>query len=122
VIFEKKKATLVWITRNKIKNDLKARGVIAQRSKRERKKAVEALEKAGEFVPLDMLEAIPDPEKTTTEADIKVQLQEALVSTIVAIDPSLDDSFCATEAMEATKAMEAMEDTLALQADYTTWY
>jgi hypothetical protein len=31
---------------------------------RERKKAVEALEKAGEFVPLDMLKAIPDPEKT----------------------------------------------------------
>ena len=59
-----------------------------------------------------MLEAIPDPERTTTEADIEVQLQEALVSTIAAIDPSLDDLFCATEAMEAT------EDTLALQADY----
>jgi hypothetical protein len=58
-----------------------------------------------------MLEAIPNPEKTTTEADIELQLQEALVSTIAAIDPSLDD-FCATEAMEAT------EDTLALQADY----
>ena len=72
---------------------------------------MEALEKAGEFVPLDMLEAIPDPEKTTTDADIEVQLQEALVSRIAAIDPSLDDSFCATE---------AMEDTLALLADYTT--
>jgi len=74
---------------------------------------VEALEKAGEFVPLDMLEAIPDPEKTTTDADIEVQLQEALVSTIAAIDPSLDDSFCAT-------GVEAMEDRdpLAFQADY----
>src|SRR5277367_1245210 len=71
-ILEKKKATLVRITRNKIKNDLKARGVIAWRSERERKKAVEALEKAGNFIPLDMLEAIPDPEKTTTEADIKL--------------------------------------------------
>jgi hypothetical protein len=60
-----------------------------------------------------MLEAIPNPEKTTTEADIEVQLQEALVSTIAAIDPSLDDSFCATE-------VEAVEDRdpLALQADY----
>ena len=60
-----------------------------------------------------MLKAIPDPEKTTTEADIEAQLQEALVSTIAAIDPSLDDSFCATE-------VEAMEDRdlLALQADY----
>lgn len=91
---------------------MKAHGVIAQRSERERKKAVEALEKAGNFIPFNMLEAIPDPEKTTTEADVEVQLQEALVSTIAAIDPSLDDSFCATEAMEAT------EDTIALQADF----
>jgi hypothetical protein len=114
-ILNKKKATLVWITRNRIKNDLKARGVVARRQERERKKAVEALEKAGEFIPLDMLEAIPDPEKTTTEADIELQLQEALVSTISAIDPSLDDSFCATEA-EA----EAIEDRdpVAFQADY----
>jgi hypothetical protein len=39
-----------------------------------------------------MLEAIPDPEQTTTDADIELQLQEALVSTIAAdiIDPSLD--------------------------------
>jgi hypothetical protein len=56
-----------------------------------------------------MLEAIPDPERTTTEADIEVQLQEALVSTIAAIDPSLNDSFC---------AIEATEDLIALQADY----
>ena len=91
---------------------MKAHGVLARRSERERKKAVEALEKAGNFIPPDMLEAIPNPERTTTEADIEVQLQEALVSTIAAIDPSLDDLFCATEAMEAT------EDTLALQADY----
>jgi hypothetical protein len=112
-ILKKKKATLVRISRNRIKNELKARGVIARRSERERKKAVEALEKAGEFVPFEMLEAIPDPEKSTTEADIEVRLQEALVSTIAAIDPSLDDSFYAIEA-------EAIEDRdpLALQADY----
>jgi hypothetical protein len=91
---------------------LKARGVIAWRSERERKKAVEALEKASNFIPVDMLEAIPDPEKTTTEADIEAQLQEALISTIAAIDPSLDDSFYAIVAIEAT------EDPLVLQADY----
>ncbi len=91
---------------------MKARGVIARRSERERKKAVEALEKAGNFIPLDMLEAIPDPEKTTTEAEIEVLLQEALVSTIAAIDPSLDNSFCTIEAMEATG------NNIALQADY----
>ena len=78
---------------------------------RERKKAVEALEKASEFIPFEMLKAIPDPEKTTTEADIEVQLQEALVSTIAAIDPNLDDLFCATET-------EVDHDPLALQADY----
>jgi hypothetical protein len=61
-----------------------------------------------------MLEAITDPEKTTTEADIEVQLQEALVSTIAAIDPSLDDLFCATEATE----VEATKDPLAMQTDY----
>ena len=87
----------------------KACGVVARRQERERKKAVEALRKAKEFVLIKMLEAIPDPEKTTTDADIEVQLQEALVSTIAAIDPSIDDSFRATD---------ATEDTLALQANY----
>ena len=61
---------------------------------------MEALEKAGDFIPLDMLETIPDPEKTTTEANIKAQLQEALVSTIAAIDPSLDDSYYAVQLMD----------------------
>jgi hypothetical protein len=58
-----------------------------------------------------MLEAIPDPEKATTEADIELQLQEALVSTMAAIDPSLDASY---------QAMEADIDSIdpALQADY----
>ena len=67
---DKKRATLVRITRNKIKNNLKARGVIARRRKRERKKAVEELQRAREFILIDMLKAIPDPEKTTTDADI----------------------------------------------------
>jgi hypothetical protein len=64
------------------------------------------------IIPIKMLKAIPDPEKTTTEADIELQLQEALVSTIAAINPSLDKSFCTTNAIEAT------EDAIALQADY----
>jgi len=84
-ILDKKKATLIRVTRNKIKNDLKARGVIARKQERQKKKAVEALEKAKEFIPIQMLEAIPDPEKTTTEANIEVQLQEALISTIATI-------------------------------------
>jgi hypothetical protein len=68
---------------------------------------VEALEKAGEFIPLDMLEAIPNPEKTTTEANIKAQLQEALISTIAAIDPSLD-----------TAIVDTTMDDIGVQVDY----
>jgi hypothetical protein len=48
--------------------------VIARRHKRERKKAIEALQRAGEFIPMDMLEAISDSEKTTTDTDIDLQL------------------------------------------------
>jgi hypothetical protein len=55
-----------------------------------RKKAVEALEKASNFILLDILKAIPNTEKTTMEANIEAQLQEALISTIAMIDPSLD--------------------------------
>jgi hypothetical protein len=74
VILKKKKATLIQIFRNRIKNDLKVCRVIAWRSERERKKAVKALEKASKFIPLNMLKAIPNPKKTTTKADIEVQL------------------------------------------------
>ena len=109
-ILDKKRATLVWVTRNKIKNNLKACRVIARRRKRERKKVVEALEKAKEFVPVEMLKAIPDPEQTTTEADIKLQLQEALVSTIAAIDPSLDASFSTTTEALNTDPMVSQDD------------
>jgi hypothetical protein len=52
---------------------LKARGVIAWRSERERKKAVEALEMAGNFIPLDMLEGIPDPERTAGKPTIMIR-------------------------------------------------
>jgi hypothetical protein len=80
-ILSKKRATLVRITRNKIKNNLRACGVVARKHERERKKSVEALQKAGEFIPMDMLEAIPDSEKMTTDADIDLQLWETLIST-----------------------------------------
>ena len=56
------------------------------------------------FILLDMLKAIPDPERTIIEANIKAQLQEALVSTIAAIDPSLDDSYCAIQLIDKLQA------------------
>jgi hypothetical protein len=42
-ILEKKRQTLIWITRNKIKIQWKTKGIVARRQERERKKAVEAL-------------------------------------------------------------------------------
>jgi hypothetical protein len=65
-----------------------------------------------------MLEAIPDPEKATTEDDIELQLQEALVSTMAAIDPSLDASYQAMEADIDPIDPALQADYIALQADY----
>jgi hypothetical protein len=104
----------VRITRNKIKNNLKACGIIARRSKRERKKAVEALRRAKEFILMDMLEAIPNPEKTTN-ADIDLQLREALISTNTdtdIIDPGLIDSIMNLEVQEGNY------NDIAMQADF----
>ena len=110
---DKKRATLVQITRNKIKNNLKAHGVTIRRRERERKKAVEALQRAREFIPMDILEAIPDPEKTTTDADIDLQLREALISTNTdMIDPGLMDSIINPEVQEGDY------DDIALQVDF----
>jgi hypothetical protein len=79
---------------------------------------VEALQRSKEFVPLEMLEAIPNSEKTTTEADIEAQLQEALVSTIAAIDPSLDDLYCAVQLMEELEADYIPLDTSNVEWNY----
>jgi hypothetical protein len=67
------------------------------------------LEKAGEFILLDMLKAIPNLKKTTIEADIELQLHIALVSTIAAIDLSLNTAIDNTA---------VQVDYIALQADF----
>jgi hypothetical protein len=41
-------------------------------------------------VPIHLLEAIPDPELSITEADIDLQLREALISTTAGTDLDLD--------------------------------
>jgi hypothetical protein len=76
----KRRLYLERTTRNKIKNELKARGVIARKQEKERKKKVLELQKAHQFIPIELYEAIPDPEKLITDADIELQLQEALIS------------------------------------------
>ncbi len=51
-----------------------------------------------------MLQAIPDPEKTATEADIESQRRAALISTIGMVDPSSDAPFASTEVAEGVRA------------------
>jgi hypothetical protein len=75
------------------------------------------LQKAKEFIPFEMLESIPDPEQTTTKADIELLLREALISTIAAdvIDPALDSM----EIIDSTLQSEVQEaDYIASQADF----
>jgi len=78
---EKRRQYIERVAKNRIRNELKARGVLARRQERERKKKVQELETANSFVPFELREAIPDPEKDTTDADIELQLQETLIST-----------------------------------------
>jgi hypothetical protein len=83
--------------------------VLARRQERERKKKVQELEKANSFVPFELREVIPDPEKDTTNADIELQLREALISTqqceqydasTAALDPALQDDFISFEGLD----------------------
>jgi hypothetical protein len=89
-VVDKRNATPVWITRNKIKNEYKAYGVAARKLERERKKQVELLQKAKEFVLLELLEHIPDPELSITKADIELQLCKRLISNPAALSLEID--------------------------------
>jgi hypothetical protein len=117
-ILDKRRATLIRITRNKIKNELKTRGVAARKLERERKRQVEALQKAKEFVPFHLLEAIPDPELSTTEADIDLQLRERLISTSAEIDLDLDSTLQEIKTMGSNVNGEAGDCLFTSQADY----
>lgn len=54
---------------NKAKKELKARGVIARREERERKKAIQGYISRGELLPIGIEVEICDPEKNPTEAE-----------------------------------------------------
>jgi hypothetical protein len=109
---------LIRTTRNKIKNELKACRVAVRKLERERKRQVEALQKAKEFVPFHLLEAIPDPELSTTEADIDLQLRERLISTSAEIDLDLDSTLQETKTMGSNVNGEAGDCLFTSQADY----
>lgn len=111
-IQDKRRATLIRVTRNKIKNDWKSQGIAARKQERERKKTVEALQKAKQHVPIEMLQVILDPELSNTEADINLQLREALISTTAVIDPDLDAALLKMETAE--------DDQFEAQTDYVS--
>jgi len=117
-ITDKKNATLVRITRNKIKNEYKAHGVTARKLERERKKRVELLQKAKEFIPLELLEPIPDPELSITEADIDLQLRERLISNPAAISLDVDSI---PRGAQILGSNNEGEDEFAMQADYISF-
>jgi fructose-bisphosphate aldolase class 1 len=71
-------------------------------------------------VPIDLLQVIPDPELSITEADIDLQLREALISTTAAIDPDLDAALLKMETMGSSVDTKVEADPLASQADYVS--
>ena len=82
---ERKRQKLIQVTRNKIKKELKSRGVIARRQERMRLQQVKEFShnKCGfenSIIPPELLIPIPDPEKTVTDEDIELQLRETLIT------------------------------------------
>ena len=111
----------------KIKNELKTRGVAARKLERERKKQVELLQKAQEFVPLELLEPILDPELSVTEADIELQLREKLISNPAALGLEIDSILRQTQTTGSPSSRRVLgsdkvEDDFTLQSDCQTMY
>jgi hypothetical protein len=109
---------LIQVTRNKIKNKLKTYGIAAQKLERERKKQVDALQKAKEFVPMHLLKAILDLELSMTEADIDLQLRKRLISTSAEIGLDLDAALWETQATGSNVDTMAKDCLFTSQADY----
>ena len=76
------------------------------------------MQKAKEFVLFHLLKAIPDPELSTTEADIDLQLRERLISTLAEIDLDLDSALQEIETMGSNVNREAGDCLFTSQADY----
>jgi hypothetical protein len=80
---ERKRQFIIRVTRNKIKNDYRARGIVARRQERNRLQQVKEFSRGGvgnSFIPPELLVPIPDPEKALTNQDLELQLREALIT------------------------------------------
>ena len=72
-------------------------------------------------MPIEMLQAIPDPELSITEADIDLQLREALISTTAEIDPELDAALLKMETTGSDLDTGVEVDQFVSQADYISF-
>lgn len=82
---EAKERTLQYrmrIATNKVKKELHVRGVQARKAELARKKQVNALLKAKQEVPKELLAPILDPEKAAQEEDIQEEANSQLISTL----------------------------------------
>ncbi len=84
---------------NKAKKALNQQGIKARKLERERRQLVQELQARNEFIDVDLLDPIPNPEKNLTTEDLEsLQLHPSLVQVLVElqvpIDPQLliDDS------------------------------
>jgi hypothetical protein len=125
-IIDKRNATLVQVTCNKIKNKLKTYRIAACKLERERKKQVKLLQKAKEFVLLELLKPILDPELFVTEANIKLQLHKRLILNPAALGLKIDSILKQTQTTSSPSSkgvlgINKVRDDFTVQSDYISF-
>jgi hypothetical protein len=99
---------------NKAKRALNRRGIEARKLERERRQLLEELQVRNEFIDVDLLDPIPDPEKNPTAEDLESlqphpSLVQALVDLQVPIDPELFvDNSCKVQ-FKLTKTEDSID-------------
>ncbi|ELR06283.1 hypothetical protein GMDG_02077 [Pseudogymnoascus destructans 20631-21] len=88
---ERKSKFRARIALNKVKKELRIRGVEARKAELLRKRQVTQLLKAKQEVPPDLLNPIPDPEKIAQESEIQEEANIQLISTIGWSGSQVDD-------------------------------
>jgi hypothetical protein len=76
------------------------------------------LQKAKEFILLELLKPIPDPELSITEADIDLQLHERLISNPAAIGLDVDSILGGAKILGSNNKGE---DDFMMQSDYVSF-
>jgi hypothetical protein len=76
------------------------------------------LQKNKEFIPLELLEPIPDLQLSVTEADIDLQLRERLIANPAALGLDIDSL---TGKPHALGSPDEGEDDFTMQSDYVSF-